>query len=69
MAMEMIVANFKEWWAWLETFDSTTARIVELRCFAGLSREETAMALDCQFQRLSRDCAPRKRGSTFRRST
>lgn len=41
-ACEISVADFGAWLAQLDTFDSTTAKIIDLHCFAGASLKETA---------------------------
>ena len=39
----------------LESFDARKAKVVELRCFAGLTIEDTAAALDCSHATVERD--------------
>lgn len=41
-ACEISVADLGKWLAWLDTIDPTTARIIDLYCFAGASLRDTA---------------------------
>lgn len=46
---DISVAELAEWFAWLDASDPTTAKIVDLHCFADLSLIETAITVGLPF--------------------